>query len=322
MGTDGLTALLKEMREAMPDMYISVASQAAEANWINSGVGPNQAQYLDHYHIMNYDYTVSDIADKQPLSPNQPLYNPPEPVQQWSINYTVQGYLAAGVPAEKMMIGLAMYGHTWYKPDFDDWQTFGADPDMQGSCYGPFKDTYGGAPGVGSRQCGTLMLSEIEAAIDGGCETFHETVTQTDIAYCKTGTWVTCQGQETTEAVVDYGKKLGVGGFSTWDTSMDSLNPQYKLHNAIVNRMGGDSPSPSPSPTPPAPSPPAPSPPTPPPAPTPPAPPPPAPTPSGCHSISATVPDEWRDSNCHHIPSNCPESLCSDECRSSAPALV
>jgi len=329
--TDGLTALLKEMREAMPDMYISVASQAAEANWINMGVSPEQAQYIDHYHVMNYDYTVSDIADKQPMSPNQPLYNPPEPAVQWSINYTVQGYLAAGVPAEKMMIGLAMYGHTWYKKDFDDWQTFGADPDMQGSCYGPFKDTYGGAPGAGSRQCGTLMLSEIEAAIDGGCETFHEPVTQTDIAYCKSGvqpaagTWITYQGQETTEAVVDYGKKLGVGGFFTWDTSMDSLNPKYKLHNAIVNRMAGDTPSPTPSPSPPAPSPsPSPTPPvptpTPPPAPTPPAPPP-AP-PSGCHSISATVPDEWCDSNCHHTPPNCPESLCSDECRSSAAALV
>jgi len=274
--TVGLTALLKEMRDAMPDMYISVASQAAEANWINMGLGPDQAQYLDHYHIMNYDYTVSDIADKQPLSPNQPLYNPPEPVQQWSINYTVQGYLAAGVPAEKMMIGLAMYGHTWYKKDFDDWQTFGADADMQGSCYGPFKDTYGGAPGLGSRQCGTLMLSEIEAAIASGCETFHEPVTQSDIAYCKSGvqpaagTWITYQGQETTEAVVDYGKKVGVGGFFTWDTSMDSLNPKYKLHNAIVHRMAGDSPSPSPSPSPPAPTP-SPSP-TPPPAP--PAPPP------------------------------------------------
>jgi len=251
--TVGLTALLKEMREAMPDKYISVASQASETNWINMGIGPDQAQHIDHYHIMNYDYTVSDIADKQPMSPNQPLYNPPEPATQWSINYTMQGYLAKGVPPAKMMVGLAMYGHTWYKPGFDDWKTFGADPEMQSSCFGPFKDTYGGAPGGGSHQCGTLMLSEIEAAIKGGCETFHEPVTQSDIAYCKSGsqpaagTWITYQDQETTEAVVDYGKKLGVGGFFTWDTSMDSLSPKYKLHKAIEERMaGGPSPSPSP----------------------------------------------------------------------------
>merc|ERR1712232_1534697 len=100
--------------------------------------------------------------------------------------------------------------------------------------------------------CGTLMLSEIEAAIAGGCETFHEPVTQTDIAYCKNGvqpaagTWIAYQGQESTEAVVDYGKKLGVGGFFTWDTSMDTLEPKFKLHKAILDRMAGPMPAPSP----------------------------------------------------------------------------
>jgi len=305
--TVGLTALLKEMREAMPDMYISVASQAAEANWINMGIGPDQAQYLDHYHIMNYDYTVSDIPDKQPMSPNQPLYNPPLPSQQWSINYTMQGYLAAGVPPAKMMVGLAMYGHSWYKKDFSDWKKFGSDPDMQGSCYGPFKDTYGGAPGAGSRQCGTLMTSEIEAAIAGGCETYFDETTQSDIAYCKSttqtaaaGTWIAYQGLKSTEAVVDYAKKLGVGGFFTWDTSMDSLTEPYKLHKAIFAKMVG----PTPAPSPPAPSPP--SPPSPSPKPTPvPTPPPPPPTPTPyVPSTPACCWSAWGDADhCGGFPS-------------------
>lgn len=277
----GLTALLKEMREAMPDMYISVASQAAEKNWINMGIGSEQAKYIDHYHIMNYDYSVSDLPDQQPLSPNQPLYNPPKPSPQWSINYTVQGYLAMGVPPAKMMVGLAMYGHSWYKRDFSDWQKFGAPAEKQGSCYGPFKETYGAAPGKGSRACGIMMLSEIEAAIgsgNGGCETYHDTATQSDIAYCTStgadqytaaGTWITYQGQESTEAVVDYGKKLGLGGFFTFDTSMDSVSPKFKVHNAILKRMAGDAPAPTPGPTPPSP-----------PSPTPPAPPGPGPSPA------------------------------------------
>merc|ERR1712166_1555268 len=241
--------------------YISVASQAAEANWINMGIGPDQAQYLDHYHIMNYDYTVSDIADKQPLSPNQPLYNPPLPAQQWSINYTVQGYLALGVPAEKLMIGLAMYGHTWYKKGMSDWQKFGEDPEIQGECFGPFKQTYGGAPGQGCSQCGVMMNSEIEAAIgDGnGCDNYFDEVTQSDIAYCSSkgadgyteeGVWVSWQSVKSNEAVVDYGKSLGVGGFFTFDTSMDSVKEKFKFHKAIEARMSGPSPTPTPSPTP------------------------------------------------------------------------
>ena len=54
-------------------------------------------KYIDHYHIMNYDYTFPDIPNKQPLSPTQNLYNAPLPVVQWFINYAMHGYLAACV---------------------------------------------------------------------------------------------------------------------------------------------------------------------------------------------------------------------------------
>ena len=259
--TTGLTALLKEMREAMPDMYISVASQAAEKNWIAMGVNAESSKYIDHWHIMNYDYTVSDIPDSQPMSPNQPLYNPAEPAVQWSIDYTVQGYLKLGVPAEKIMIGLAMYGHTWYKQGMSDWQKFGETPEMQSKCFGPFKDTYGGAPGKGCQQCGVMMNSEIEAAIGqgNGCDNYFDQQTQSDIAYCasggadgytEAGVWISWQGVQANEAVVDYGRSLGVGGFFTFDTSMDSQKEKYKFHKAIEARMNGPAPTPTPTPTP------------------------------------------------------------------------
>ena len=54
-----MTALLKEMKAAMPNKYISVASQSVEDNWIIQGVNANK--YIDHYHIRNYDYTFSDF---------------------------------------------------------------------------------------------------------------------------------------------------------------------------------------------------------------------------------------------------------------------
>jgi len=259
--TTGLVALLKEMREAMPDMYISVASQAAEKNWLAMGVSAESSQYVDHWHVMNYDYTVSDVPSAQPISPNQPLYNPPAPAQQWSINYTIQGYLAMGVPAKKIMIGLAMYGHTWYKSGMTDWQKFGGDPEKQSKCFGPFKDTYGGAPGKGCSQCGVMMISEIEAA---ACDNYYDKQTESDIAYCSSagadgytdaGVFITYNGVKSNEAIVDYGKSLGVGGFFTFDTSMDSVKEKFKVHKAIAARMAAPSPAPSPRPPTPAPSP-------------------------------------------------------------------
>ena len=32
---------------------------------------------------------------------------------QMSVDYSVQGYLKAGVPASKNMVGVTFYGHTW-----------------------------------------------------------------------------------------------------------------------------------------------------------------------------------------------------------------
>lgn len=237
----------------MPDMYISVASQAAEKNWLAMGVSAESSKYIDHWHIMNYDYTVSDIQKSQPMSPNQPLYNPPAPAVQWSINYTVQGYLNLKVPPEKIMIGLSLYGHTWYKSDMSDWKKFGESPEKQSKCFGPFKDTYGGAPGKGCQQCGVMMNTEIEAA---ECENYFDNKTQSDIAYCTSsgadqytaaGIWITWQSVASNQAVVDYGKSLGVAGFFTFDATMDG---KYKYHKAIRERMNNPHPTPAPTPTP------------------------------------------------------------------------
>ena len=259
--TDGLVALLKEMREELgSDTYISVASQASKDNWEAMGIA-EATPYVDHWHVMNYDYAVPDIPDGAVMSPNQPLYTPKSPALQMSINYTISGYLAAGVPSQKIMVGMAMYGHTWYKPSLDSWQQFGQTAEIQGKCCGPFKNTYGAAPGNACQQCGVMMYSEILAAIGSGngCETFHDEATVSDIAYCATagadgytsaGTWITYQGEESNMALIDYMKSMKLAGAFTFDTSMDLLSPKFQLHKAISDRMAG-----TPTPTTPGPAP-------------------------------------------------------------------
>jgi len=261
---DGLVSLLKEMREEFgAETYISVASQAAQKNWEAMGIAEG-TPYVDHWHVMNYDYAVPDIEDGALMSPNQPLYTPKAPALQMSVNYTISGYLAAGVPPSKIMVGMAMYGHTWYKTGLDNWQIFGQKGDVQGKCCGPFKNTYGAAPGKACSQCGVMMYSEIQAALgDGnGCTTFHDADTASDIAYCASegsdsytaaGTWITYQGIDANNALVDYVKSLGLAGVFTFDTSMDTLSPKYQAHKAIGARLSG--PTPAPSPVPPTPSP-------------------------------------------------------------------
>jgi GH18 family chitinase len=141
-------ALMKELRLAMPaGGIIAIDSQAAKVPQDEEGV-KFLWPYVDYFHLMTYDYSVPDLVNAGDMSPNMPLYNPPSPALQMSINYTIQDYLvrrgrggitardvtllnfmqAEGVPASKIMVGVAMYGHVWYNPGLtsgDAWQAFG-----------------------------------------------------------------------------------------------------------------------------------------------------------------------------------------------------
>jgi len=263
---DNLLLFLKELREGLgDDMYISVASQAAEKNWVNMNLQEGSA-YVDHWHLMNYDYTVPDVPGGSTMSPNQPLYVPSASgTLQMSVDYSVQGYLKAGVPASKIMVGVAFYGHTWYAQGMSSWKSFGGTGSIQGECCGPFKQTYGAKPGKACQQCGVMMYSEILAA---GCDTTHDDETQSDIMYCSSagkdsyteaGTWITYNGKESVAAVTNYTIANNLGGIFVFDTSMDTVTSggqfTYELMNQMANQLDAASPSPAPSPVPPPPSP-------------------------------------------------------------------
>ena len=127
--------------------------------------------FVDAWHIMTYDYSVSDIGGANATAGNAPLYAPgvgAGEVSKWSIDYSVTGYLNAGVPAAKIHLGVPFYGHTWFAPglgaDASKWGKFGVESKVQGQCCGPFKSTFGAKAGMASQQCGTMMYSEIMAA--------------------------------------------------------------------------------------------------------------------------------------------------------------
>ena len=119
------------------------------------------------WNLMTYDYSVSDVEGASTTAPNMPLYSASDSgALALSINTTVSGYLVLGVPKEKLSVGIAYYGHTWYVPDASesDWQKFGAQATVQGACCGPFATTYGAKAGKGCSLCGSMMYSEIVAA--------------------------------------------------------------------------------------------------------------------------------------------------------------
>lgn len=88
--TDNLLQFIKELRDALGNgSMISMASPAAQRDWKNIKL-KEMSEYLDYWHVMTYDYTVSDISDSKLTAPNSPMHVPPiaSGAVQWSLDYT------------------------------------------------------------------------------------------------------------------------------------------------------------------------------------------------------------------------------------------
>lgn len=97
--TENLTLLLKEIRTAIgPKRTLSVAT-VSSARY----VGFRQVnKYVDYYNVMTYDMGL-------PPSHNAPLYKS-QRVQNISVSEAVEMYVQAGVPRDKIVLGIPFYG--------------------------------------------------------------------------------------------------------------------------------------------------------------------------------------------------------------------
>ena len=88
--TENLVMLVKELRKSLgTTKLISVASPASKDKWMKENLR-EMSNIIDYWHVMTYDYTVSDIKNSPITAPNSPLYDPPKRTGdvQWSLNYT------------------------------------------------------------------------------------------------------------------------------------------------------------------------------------------------------------------------------------------
>jgi len=224
------------------------------------------SKYIDYWHLMDYDYSVSDLPEKcgdSPCfanftAPNQPLFavahgqipahDPPFPSSYWSVNYTVQGYIARGAPKNKLVVGLTYYGHHWYTPGQRDWKRFGVPAKISGKCNGPFAQTYGAWDGHRASLCGLLLYSEIVSLIDENDpeSNWFDPVTKSNVGYIKDGSragedlsgstpsLVCWNSIQSLNAIASHAMELGLAGVFAFDASMDIFDGgKYPVTSAI-----------------------------------------------------------------------------------------
>jgi chitinase len=112
------TLLLKELRmrfdalgkELHRPLYVTIATGASQEFLDHTEMGQVQ-RYVDTVNLMAYDYYEPD--SDAITGHHAPLYaNPADPKKASAAN-SVEAYEKAGVPAEKIVLGVPFYGHVW-----------------------------------------------------------------------------------------------------------------------------------------------------------------------------------------------------------------
>lgn len=114
---ENFTLLLKDLREALNEegakdnRYYMLTIAAGADQYFIDGTNMGEAQkYLDYVMLMTYDLR----GGFQILTGHHTnLYTPTGDLFRISVDSSVKSFIKAGVPAEKLLVGVAFYGRKW-----------------------------------------------------------------------------------------------------------------------------------------------------------------------------------------------------------------
>jgi len=111
------TSLLRELRERFDAsarrgrrLYLTIAMGASDDVIANTEMQKVQ-RYVDTVNLMTYDYY--EPGSESITGNHSPLYADPADPQAASSADTVRAFQKAGIPVEKILLGVPFYGHEW-----------------------------------------------------------------------------------------------------------------------------------------------------------------------------------------------------------------
>ncbi|RJQ72964.1 glycoside hydrolase family 18 protein [Pseudonocardiaceae bacterium YIM PH 21723] len=216
------TALVKEFRtqlDAKKSGMILSAFTAADPKKIDKGLELDKLhQYFTYFNVQGYDFhggswepNITGNASNINLDPADPS------TDKFSVDIANQIYLKAGVPADKILLGLPFYGRGW------------TGVTTAGDRKGLYQKATGSAKGDFEVEPGVMAYNNVKKICTGDKVVHDEALIAT---YCYTGTdfwsyddaWVI--GKK-----LEYAKKLNLGGAYAWNTAED---PEGELNKEMA----------------------------------------------------------------------------------------
>lgn len=222
---ENFIALLAEMRAAIDGdgrgMLFTAALPAGSTNFNQIAI-ERVANYLDFVNLMAYDFHGGSFEPNGPMFSHTPILDCSGAFGDgWDIQTAVAAYLKAGVPAEKLSLGLGTYGRTW--------TLAGSDAGLGASANGA------GPPGPCTLEPGSLAYYEIAESIVG--EVSHDGPTLSAFAKYGENGFVVFDDPRSISDKVCWARSLGLGGLMVWDADQDDGST---LISGVKNSMGAD----------------------------------------------------------------------------------
>ena len=112
------TALVRELRDRFDEKtrrtgrkwYLTVAMGASDEVIANTEMQKVQ-KYVDTVNLMSYDYY--EPGSESITGNHSPLFTDPADPKKVSSDASVRAFEKAGVPSEKILLGVPFYGHEW-----------------------------------------------------------------------------------------------------------------------------------------------------------------------------------------------------------------
>ena len=186
----------------LPHEELSVAICASE--WVYGKLPlAEMALYLNSVNAMTYDYHGS--WEKRAMH-HTPLYETVHDPDLASSQKTIAGYLAAGVPAQKLVLGIAFYGRGWQ--NVPDGGTYG----LGQSADSGFESSY----------------DEIKALIGhSGFQRYWDEQAQAPYLYSPTnkgGTFISYDDPESITRKTQFALDHHLGGVMAWEITQNKAD--------------------------------------------------------------------------------------------------
>jgi chitinase len=173
------------------------------------------APYVDRINVMAYDYH-GPFANPKITGVNAPLKRDSSPQSPYFIAKTLENYLSHGVPANKIVLGIPVFGRSYA----------GVAASGPGQAFSAV-----GSPGPSTRQPGLLAYYEIADLITNQLLVFGvDQITSTVYGYShQNQQWVSFDSPETVRIKAQMAKEKHLKGVVLWAVDMDEYywEPKY-----------------------------------------------------------------------------------------------